>query len=94
MEDASAPRHFHVVEKHAEVRLVAAQLHLDRGGRQAELATDQGTQVTGLHPGAADTDMMAGFDVEKNDPVDAVRTALDGLAARKLEILVDDASAR
>jgi len=34
------------------------------------------TTVTGLRP--ADTDMMAGMDVEENDPADVVRAALDG----------------
>ncbi len=66
----------------------AAEWSLTNGIR-LELAA-QGTQVTGLHLGAADTDMMAGFDVEKSDPADIIRTALDGLEAGKLEVLADD----
>lgn len=66
----------------------AAEWSLTNGIR-LELAA-QGTQVTGLHLGAADTDMMAGFDMEKSDPADIVRTALDGLEAGKLEVLADD----
>jgi len=62
-------------------------------GIRLELA-GQGTVVTGLHLGAADTDMMAGFDVEKTDPADVVRMALDGIEAGRIEVLVDDASAQ
>ena len=36
-----------------------------RGDREL---TPQGTLVTGLFVGAVDTDMMAGYDVPKNDP--------------------------
>ncbi len=57
-----------------------------------ELAA-QGTQVTGLFAGAIDTDMMAGFDVPKADPVAVVSAALDGLAAGELEIVVDGTAA-
>lgn len=46
----------------------AAEWSLTNGLR-LELA-GQGTLVTGLYVGAVDTDMMAGFDVEKNDPDD------------------------
>lgn len=56
-----------------------------------ELA-ERGTQVTGLFVGSTDTDMMAGFDVERNRPEDVVRTALDGLEAGLLEVLADEAS--
>ncbi|MGB3635639.1 MAG: SDR family oxidoreductase [Rubrobacteraceae bacterium] len=69
----------------------AAEWSLTNGIR-LELAR-QGTQVAGLHVGAVDTDIMAGFDVEKMDPADVVRSALDGLEAGKLEVLADDASA-
>lgn len=54
-----------------------------------ELAA-QGTQVTGVHLAATDTDMMAGWDIPKNDPVDVVRLALDGLVAGVQEVLADD----
>jgi NAD(P)-dependent dehydrogenase (short-subunit alcohol dehydrogenase family) len=60
-------------------------------GIRLELAS-QGTLVTGLHAGSTDTDMMAGFDVENNDPADVVRSALDGIEAGKTEVLADDAS--
>lgn len=62
-------------------------------GVRLELA-EQGTQVTGLHVGAIDTEMMAGMDVPKNDPADVVRQALDGIEAGDLEVLADDASAQ
>jgi NAD(P)-dependent dehydrogenase (short-subunit alcohol dehydrogenase family) len=65
----------------------AARWSLTNGIR-LELA-GQGTQVTALHMGSTDTDMMAGFDIPKNDPADVVRTALDGLEAGALEILAD-----
>jgi len=68
----------------------AAQWALTNGVR-LELA-HQRTLVTGLHVGAVDTDMMAGFDVDKLAPADVARAALDGLQAGELEILVDDAS--
>jgi NAD(P)-dependent dehydrogenase (short-subunit alcohol dehydrogenase family) len=68
----------------------AAQWSLTNGIR-LELAR-QGTAVTGVHLGAADTDMMAGFDVPKLDPAHVAATALDGVAAGLPEILVDDAS--
>lgn len=54
-----------------------------------ELAA-QGTQVTGIHLAATDTDMMAGWDIPKNDPADVVRDAYDGLEAGVDEILADD----
>jgi NAD(P)-dependent dehydrogenase (short-subunit alcohol dehydrogenase family) len=66
----------------------AAEWSLTNGIR-LELAS-QGTTVTGLHLGATDTDMMAAFDIDKNDPADVVRTALDGLEAGAIEILADE----
>lgn len=68
----------------------AAEWSLTNGIR-LELA-DQGTQVTGLVIGSTDTDMMAGFDVPKNDPAEVVRVALDGIEAGALEVLADDAA--
>ena len=58
-------------------------------GIRLELA-GQGTVVTGIHLGAADTDMMAGLDIDKLDPADVVRAALDGIESGQLEILVDE----
>ncbi|WP_194916850.1 SDR family oxidoreductase [Catenulispora rubra] len=54
-----------------------------------ELA-DQGTLVTGVHLGLADTDMSAGFDSEKLPPVEVARAALDGVEAGAWEVLVDE----
>jgi NAD(P)-dependent dehydrogenase (short-subunit alcohol dehydrogenase family) len=61
-------------------------------GIRLELA-GQGTLVTALHVGSVDTDMMAGFDVDKSEPVDVVRAALDGIEAGALEVLADSAAA-
>jgi NAD(P)-dependent dehydrogenase (short-subunit alcohol dehydrogenase family) len=52
--------------------------------------TGQGTQVTGVVLGAADTDMMAGYTGPMTDPADVVATALDGVQAGDWEVLVDD----
>ncbi|WP_329101550.1 SDR family oxidoreductase [Micromonospora sp. NBC_01699] len=70
----------------------AAQWSLTNGIR-LELA-GQGTLVTGLHLGAADTDMMAGYDGAMVDPADVARAGLDGIEAGRFEVLVDDWSAR
>lgn len=50
----------------------------------------QGTVVTGVHLGAADTDIMAGYTGPMMDPADVARAALDGVAAGAAEVLVDD----
>lgn len=57
-----------------------------------ELAA-QGTLVTGLHAGAVDTDISAGYDGDKVDPADVARAALDGIEAGRIEVLVDEWSA-
>ncbi|GAA0980099.1 SDR family oxidoreductase [Acrocarpospora macrocephala] len=69
----------------------AAQWSLTNGIR-LELA-GQGTLVTAVHLGAADTDLSAGYEGDKIDPADVARAALDGAEAGKLEVLVDDWSA-
>jgi len=69
----------------------AAEWNLTNGVR-LELAA-QDTQVTGLHLGVADTDMMAGYDGPKIAPVDLVRIALDGVEAGKWEVVADHWSA-
>ncbi|MET7667676.1 SDR family oxidoreductase [Micromonospora luteifusca] len=69
----------------------AAEWSLTNGIR-LELA-GQGTLVTGLHLGSADTDMMASYDGDKIDPADVVRVALDGIEAGKIEVLADERSA-
>ncbi|WP_433501242.1 hypothetical protein ACQP1K_13555 [Sphaerimonospora sp. CA-214678] len=58
-----------------------------------ELA-EQRTLVTGLHLGAADTDMMAGYDGYKSAPEVIVAAALDGIEAHRPEVLADDWSRR
>ncbi|GAB1514220.1 SDR family oxidoreductase [Actinophytocola sp. KF-1] len=57
-----------------------------------ELAA-QGTTVTGLHLSATDTDMVAAFDIPKNDPAEVVATALDGLEAGLPEVIADSDTA-
>ncbi|MBG6066182.1 SDR family oxidoreductase [Micromonospora ureilytica] len=69
----------------------AAEWSLTNGIR-LELA-GQGTLVTGLHLGAADTDMSANYDGDKIDPADAVRAALDGIEADRVEVVADEWSA-
>ena len=50
----------------------------------------QGTLVTAVHLGLADTDMSAGFTAEKLAPVEVARAALDGVEAGAWEVLVDE----
>jgi NAD(P)-dependent dehydrogenase (short-subunit alcohol dehydrogenase family) len=57
-----------------------------------ELAA-QGTTVTGLHLSATDTDMVAAFDIPKNDPAEVVATALDGVEAGLPEVIADSDTA-
>jgi NAD(P)-dependent dehydrogenase (short-subunit alcohol dehydrogenase family) len=54
----------------------------------------QGTQVTALHVGYMDTDMVRHLDVPKSDPAVVAKLALDGLAAGAPEVLADDTSRR
>jgi NAD(P)-dependent dehydrogenase (short-subunit alcohol dehydrogenase family) len=54
-----------------------------------ELA-EQRTQVTGVHLGFTDTDMVADVDAPKNDPRQVARDVLDGLERGDTEILADD----
>ena len=61
-------------------------------GVRLELSA-QRTQVTGLVMASTDTDMMAGFDVPKNDPADVVRAALDGIESGEIEVVADADSA-
>ena len=51
------------------------------------------TLVTGLYLSSTDTDMMAGWDIPKNDPADVVRQALDGLEADASEVIADEDTA-
>jgi NAD(P)-dependent dehydrogenase (short-subunit alcohol dehydrogenase family) len=50
----------------------------------------QGTLVTAVHLGLADTDMSAGFTAEKLPPIEVARAALDGVEAEAWEVLVDE----
>jgi NAD(P)-dependent dehydrogenase (short-subunit alcohol dehydrogenase family) len=70
----------------------AAEWSLTNGIR-LELAT-QRTLVSGLFMSATDTDMMAGWDIEKNDPAHVVRLALDGIEVGSLEIVADEDTAQ
>ena len=66
----------------------AAEWNMTNGVR-LELAA-QGTLVQGVLLGAADTDIMAGYDGPKIDPRDVPRLSLDGLATGSIEVIVDD----
>lgn len=61
-------------------------------GVRLELAA-QGTLVTGVHLGAADTEMMAGYDGPLLAPRDVVIAVLDGVEAGSTEVVVDEWSA-
>jgi len=56
-----------------------------------ELAA-QGTQVTGLHVGFMDTDMVRAIDAPKSDPAVIAALALDGVEAGEPEVLADEGS--
>jgi len=66
----------------------AAEWNLTNAVR-LELAP-QGTLVQGVLLGAADTDIMAGYDGPKIDPREVPRRSLDGLADGSIEVIVDD----
>ncbi|MFD5544347.1 SDR family oxidoreductase [Streptomyces sp. NPDC127079] len=57
-------------------------------GVRLELA-EQGTLVTAVHLGLADTDMAAGWPVDKIAPPDLADAALDGVEAGSAEVLAD-----
>ena len=61
-------------------------------GVRLELA-GQGTLVQGVLLGAADTDMMAGYDGPKLAPREVARRSFDGLATGSIEVVVDEWSA-
>lgn len=62
-------------------------------GVRLELSA-QRTQVTGLIMASTDTDMMADFDVPKNDPTDVVRAALNGIETGEIEVVADEESTK
>ena len=66
----------------------AAEWALTNGVR-LELSR-QGTQVTGVHLGLADTDMSAAVPGEKLRPEDVARLTLDAVEAGAWEVLLDD----
>jgi NAD(P)-dependent dehydrogenase (short-subunit alcohol dehydrogenase family) len=66
----------------------AAEWNMTNGVR-LELASQE-TFVQGVLLGAADTDIMAGYDGPKIDPRDVARASLDGLASGSIEVVVDD----
>lgn len=58
---------------------------------RVELAP-QGTQVVGAHLGYTDTPLIAGLDVEKNDPAEVVAAIWDAVEAGAHEAIVDAVS--
>ncbi|MFJ3384798.1 MULTISPECIES: SDR family oxidoreductase [unclassified Curtobacterium] len=53
----------------------------------------KGVLVQGVHLGAADTDIMAGYEGPMIDPAEAAKAALDGVERGAIEVVVDDWSA-
>jgi NAD(P)-dependent dehydrogenase (short-subunit alcohol dehydrogenase family) len=53
---------------------------------------EQGTVVTALHVGYMDTDMTKGLEVEKTDPAEVAKLAIDGVVEGAHEVLADDTS--
>jgi NAD(P)-dependent dehydrogenase (short-subunit alcohol dehydrogenase family) len=58
---------------------------------RTELA-GQGTQVSALHVGFMDTDMISHVDAPKNDPATIAKLALDAVEAGEVEIVADEQS--
>ena len=52
----------------------------------------QGTHVVGVHVGLVDTDLTAGFNVDKIAPAAVAAAALDAVEAGQPEAVVDDLS--
>lgn len=69
----------------------AAEWNMTNAAR-LELA-GRGITVQGLHLGAADTDIMAGYEGPMIDPAEAARAALDGVERDAAEVVVDEWSA-
>jgi NAD(P)-dependent dehydrogenase (short-subunit alcohol dehydrogenase family) len=66
----------------------AAEWNMTNGVR-LELGA-QGTLVQGVLLGAADTDIMAGYEGPMIAPRDVARASLDGLVSESIEVIVDD----
>jgi NAD(P)-dependent dehydrogenase (short-subunit alcohol dehydrogenase family) len=49
-----------------------------------------GVLVQGVHLGAADTDIMAGYEGPMIEPIVVARAALDGVEQKHIEVLVDE----
>lgn len=49
-----------------------------------------GVLVQGVHFGVADTDISAGYEGPKIEPIEVARAALDGIEKGQVEVLVDD----
>ncbi|MEQ0564222.1 SDR family oxidoreductase [Amycolatopsis sp. NEAU-NG30] len=54
----------------------------------------QNTQVTGVYFGPTDTDLAKAVPLAKNDPADVVTAILDGVEAKKSEVIADALSVR
>jgi len=52
----------------------------------------RGIQVTGLHVGYVDTELVTHVDAPKTAPAEVARQALDGIEANAAEVLVDEVS--
>ncbi|MBT3307637.1 MAG: SDR family oxidoreductase [Alphaproteobacteria bacterium] len=65
-----------------------AAVHSLTQGIRAELA-GQGTQVLGVYPGPIDTDMAAGFPMDKTSPNVAVKNIFDALEAGDEDVYPD-----
>lgn len=66
----------------------AAEWSMTNGVRMELQA--QGTSVQGLYLGAADTDIMAGYEGPMIDPAEVARLSLDGVERNAMEVLADD----
>ncbi|MHA6764064.1 SDR family oxidoreductase [Streptacidiphilus sp. PAMC 29251] len=52
----------------------------------------RGINVTGLHVGYVDTELVAHIDAPKSSPADVARQALDGIETNAYEVLADEVS--
>ncbi|MDA1089517.1 MAG: SDR family oxidoreductase [Proteobacteria bacterium] len=68
-----------------------AAVHSLTQGIRAELAS-QGTHVLGVYPGPVDTDMAAGFPMDKTPPNAVVKTILAALEAGEEDVYPDPTS--
>jgi NAD(P)-dependent dehydrogenase (short-subunit alcohol dehydrogenase family) len=78
------------VQRAAGVAAKSAEWSLTNATR-LQLAP-QGTQVTALHVGYMDTDMVRHINAPKSDPALVAKFALDGLEGGQLAVLADEVS--